>query len=376
MYDDCTASVTRPVAKHGNERKGTLRTFGASKIDALCGALGLQDRAPEIKSVFDELLGPYGETELGRAPTWSSDVCDDHSPFEFSISSSPESSDFRILVETISADETLVGLQDAGRDATRRLAYRLGLDTQRLDAVESLFMTDDPAGLFSRWHGVDFRPGRPPEVKVYLNPRIHEPVNAASVVEQALDRVGLPQAWPALARVRLRGDKDELKYFSLDLGRHDDPRVKVYVRHHEVTCEELESALHECHGYEAGDATTLCRAMVGHDGPYTARPIFSCITWVDEVHPPRTTTYVPIAGYVEHDAEAFSRIRDFMASAGIPTDGYERALRAFCSRPLEAGVGMQSYVSFKRDRNNPKMTVYLGPEAYHTRPALVRDDRP
>jgi pyrroloquinoline quinone (PQQ) biosynthesis protein C len=50
----------------------------------------------------------------------------------------------------------------------------------------------------------------------------------------------------------------------------------------------------------------------------------------------------------------------------MDVDRYDRCVTAFTRRPLEDGVGMHSYVSFKRDAGTPKVTCYLAPEAYQT----------
>lgn len=376
MYDDSSAPVKGSVVAGPEDRRHTLYDLGAARIASLCDALGLEARQPEVLRVFAGLLGVYGGRDVDEAPSWPSDVCDDHSPFEFSISWSRSTTDLRILVETIGDPPTLRTLQEAGAAASEALANELGVSMDRLRSVEDLFTTEDPSGLFSRWHGVDFRPGRSPEVKVYLNPRIHQPVNAAAVMEAAFERLGMADAWGRVAQFAARGDRDELKYFSLDLGRHDAPRVKVYVRHHEATCQDLEAALESCRGYAAGDVTTMCRALLGGEGPFVSRPLFSCLSWVDSAEAPLATTYLPIAGYVSDDREAFHRVRDFMLGAGLPAASYDRALRAFANRPLEDGVGMQSYVSFKREGDSPRMTVYLGPEVYQARLPNVVSTQP
>ena len=43
---------------------------------------------------------------------------------------------------------------------------------------------------------------------------------------------------------------------------------------------------------------------------------------------------------------------------------YARALAAFARRPLEAGVGMQTYVSLRINKGTKRLTVYLAPELF------------
>jgi hypothetical protein len=68
------------------------------------------------------------------------------------------------------------------------------------------------------------------------------------------------------------------------------------------------------------------------------------------------------------DGEAHERIHRWLAGSGLDADRYARLIAAFARRPLDAGVGMHSYVSFKCDAGMPKLTVYVAPEAYHTFP--------
>ncbi|HEX3759783.1 MAG TPA: iron-containing redox enzyme family protein, partial [Kofleriaceae bacterium] len=131
-------------------------------------------------------------------------------------------------------------------------------------------------------------------------------------------------------------------------------------------------------GGQSGEVGAFCVEMLGHAGPYRPRPPVSCWAFTGSSEPAGATLYAPIAYYVRDDAEARGRIRRWMDRAEIDPDAYDRALQAFARRPLEAGVGMHSYVSFKRERGLPRMTVYLAPEAYRTAPpgSLARRDTP
>src|SRR5262249_21991957 len=140
-------------------------------------------------------------------------------------------------------------------------------------------------------------------------------------------------------------------------------------------------------GMEADEVRAFCTAMLGHEGPYLARPLVSCWAFAGGHLPSGATLYAPIAYYVQDDGEACDRIRRWLGTAGIDPAGYQRAIAACGGRPLGAGVGMHSYVSFKRDgvqdsagaspaaeRGAPRLTAYLAPEAYRTFPpaALAR----
>jgi pyrroloquinoline quinone (PQQ) biosynthesis protein C len=74
--------------------------------------------------------------------------------------------------------------------------------------------------------------------------------------------------------------------------------------------------------------------------------------------------YAPVAYYVRDDLEASQRISHWLDPQPYAGTAYATYLAAFARRSLAAGVGLHSYVSFKRDRGQPRTTVYLSPEAY------------
>lgn len=339
----------------------TVLSRARSQLAQLCPVLGLDDREAEIGALMRLVLGPNADRDIGRE-RFASDVCDDHSPYEFSISVDARGTELRVLMETVGEHPTLSSTQAACVAMTDTLASRLQLSLARLREVEALFVDEAPQGLFSRWHALEFRRGRAPSVKLYLNPQIRGPGDAASVTEQALTRLGFGQAWVDVRRRACRGAADELKYFSLDLDHGPTARVKVYVRHHQLRCDELEAYFTDARDYTAGAASEFCRAMLGGDEPFADKPVFTCLSWPDPTLPPKPTLYAPIAGYVSDDAEARSRIVDFMASRGLSTSVYEAALDALL--PRQPGKPIQSYVSVRWDGGAPRMTVYMSPNAY------------
>lgn len=353
---------------------GTLAEQAARKVDALVSGFGFEARRDEIRGCVVDLLGDHGVRPRSEPPAWPSDICDDHGPFEFSVALNRKHTALRVLVETGGPTASLADLQAAGEAMTEQLAARLGVPLDRLHAIESLFRSDAPTAQLARWHAVAFEGAAPPAVKVYLNPQIGGPSGSPSAeqrVSQALLRLGIDEAWPLLRDVLARDEADELKYFGLDLSEDRHARVKVYVRHHGIDGRGLELALKNCRGYVAGEASDFCRRMTGGDGPYDAKPIITCFSWVQGEARPSATLHVPIRGYASDDQVASDRICAYLRSVGIPTAAYEAAIPAFAARPLSAGVGMQSYASLKHTADGSNVTVYLVPETYCVRPPLA-----
>src|SRR5262245_9605699 len=73
--------------------------LGSERLSALCRANGLAAKEPEITGIFASLIEPWGASPAPTTPAWPSDVCDDHTPFEFSVVLSAGEPELRILVE-------------------------------------------------------------------------------------------------------------------------------------------------------------------------------------------------------------------------------------------------------------------------------------
>lgn len=348
---------------------GSLLDLAGRRLARLTRALGIDGRAQGIYDDVAFVLGSDAATP--RAVPFASDVCDDHTPFEFSVSVDARGHQLRVLAETVGAEPTLGSTDAACVAMTQQLARRLRLHLGRLHDVEDLFTSASPAGSFTRWHALEYYPDGRVAVKIYLNPQLGGPQQAREVIEAALHRVGRADAWKHFESRATRGEADEVKYFSLDLDARPNSRVKVYVRHHDLTCEELEAYLDGSRGHLPGSAAYFCRAMLGDRARFDRKPVFSCMSWVDGVEDPKTTTYAPVAGYVRDDADARARVVAFMRARGLDAQVYGNALAAFAERPLESGVGMQSYVSLRWDDGAPRITAYLSPEAYRVTPPRI-----
>jgi DMATS type aromatic prenyltransferase len=346
--------------------------FGADRLSRLCHAVGSKEQARDAAGVFRQMLAPWGERAVGAQPRWPSDIVDDHTPFELSISLGGSRPEVRVLVEAQGETPTLRAQQQAGRALSARLERDFGADLGRLRRVEDLFLPADPRGDFALWHAASFRGGRPIDSKVYLNLQARGRPLAPALAEEALVRLGMSRAWPSFARIAAsRGfDADELLYFSLDLSARPDARVKIYVRHHRATARELEAALALAPQYEPGHAARMIHALGGGEGPFTARALVTCFSYVegDLERPSEATLYFPIGGYVAHDLEATARISLYLKEIGVSTSAYEAAIEAVAWRPLDRGVGLQSYVSLRHEQGQPRLTMYFGPEAYSTQP--------
>jgi DMATS type aromatic prenyltransferase len=302
-----------------------------------------------------------------------SDVADDHTPYEFSVVFGP-SPELRILVEAQGDPPSHETNWKAGLSLSRRLHDMYGLDLARQEAVAPLFEPQRDDARLGIWHAVSLRRDKPPEVKIYFDAQARGRWRAPALVEEALDRLGLDAAWPAIANMGRRGPElDELKYFSLDATPSPAARVKVYWRHHHVTAEQVADVAGDF-GLTRDEARDFCQHITGGAGPYHARPIFTCSALTSgpglNVASSRTL-YVPVSAYASSDAQANERVERYLERFDKARP-YQRMMAGLTKgRALDATAGLMSYVSVQRREGEPRVTVYLSPEAHTIRPAAT-----
>lgn len=346
--------------------KATYTTLGSARLAGLWRALTLSECPQDVTDLFKIMVAPWGDTCLPARPLWPSDITDDHTPFEFSVAFSQARSELRILVEAQGASPTLASTMAAGLALNQTLAAR-GADLERFRAVEDLFFPGDPVGKFVLWHAASLVPGEAPSFRVYLNPQVQGVARSYALVEEAMHRLGLKDAFPELAAgARRSPTRDELRYFSLDLSADSRARVKVYVYHHDATIDDLESAHSVARNHEPGAVAELCEIIAG-TRDRLPRSAATCFAFVQGEKAPTATLHLPIRFYAENDAVARRRVEDYLARKQIPPAPYRQVLEAVANRPLEAGSGLQTYASLRLGPS-PRVTVYLAPEVFHTAP--------
>ena len=330
-------------------------------------------------SLLAGLLEPWGRAPIGARPAFSSDIGDDSFPVEFSIALDGDSAEIRVLFEARPATPSelpgaLPGRWMAGQELNRRLEREHGVRLDRLRQVEDLFLPTAPRARWAIWHSICWSAAGPPRFKVYLNPQAQGRERAPTVIRQALARLGYACAAETLSRCGRDGD--ELKFFSLDLDAQSDgaERVKVYKAHHGATRGSIAAELAIARDYDATAFTAFWDAIIGTDGPFGGLPLTSYLSLREgEDRPSTATVHFPVRDYADNDESVFERVRRSLGPAGAPSRAcYERSMAAFAKRPLDEGLGMQSYVAFRSHRGEPRLTIYLSPEIYTTAPPRGR----
>jgi DMATS type aromatic prenyltransferase len=344
---------------------------GAERLTALCRANGLDDRVAEVIDTFGWLIASWGRRPIAAGTgAWTSDVADDHTPYEFSVVYGGPRPEVRILVEALGDPPGRDANWHAGLQLSEQIADRFGISLERHDRIADLFVPKDGARL-GIWHAVSFWPDLPPEPKVYFDSQAQGRWRAPAVMEEALCRLGFSRAWPAVRRLSRRGlDLAEMRFLSLDLAGSADARVKVYCSHRDATAHELAELMREA-GSDPDDVIEFCRAMTGSDGPYVNRPVFQCATLVDPASPDiyASTLYVPVVAYAPSDAAAVQRIERYLGDRDLDAARYRATIEACTSRRLDTTASLHSYVSLRRRSAHPQVTAYFSPEAHAIQPA-------
>lgn len=344
-----------------------LLDFTAARFRALCNASGFGAKTESAVSTFRGIISACGDVPAGVARSaWVSEISDDNTPVEFSVAIADGKAEVRVLFEPAGEAPTVAAHRAAGLEFNRRLEREFGADVRRFRDVQDLFLPENMQGPFAVWSSAVFRPGAPPSFKAYFNPNAQGAERAHELVEEALHRLGLGKAWQNLrAHVLQRGSKlDELKYFALDLTGDASARVKVYVRHHAATPEDLEFASTPARSHIPGEAREFVSAMRGGHERLDARAAFTCSSFVDSGdRPAATTVYVPVCAYARDDERVRERVRTYLVNQGGDPTLYDAILQGYANRPLADGVGMQSWVALRRDKGSVRLTVYLATEA-------------
>lgn len=249
------------------------------------------------------------------------------------------------------------------------------LDLGQLDQVRDLFLPDDPQGAFAFWYSLIVGADAAPAIKVYLNPEVRGRESATRLVGEALERLGLSAALPAIAEHALRREGlDRFSFFAIDLTDSSQARVKTYVSHEAAAVQNVVRAASATPDVDLELLADVTELACGGTGPFTGRPLMSSYTFMagDTDRPSGYSLYIPVRDYVQDDLEACERVLAIMARCGLDTAPFVMALASIVRRPLGEGVGLIAHVSLRLGRPRPGVTVYLSSEAYAVTPPRTK----
>ncbi|MBD0421847.1 prenyltransferase [Streptomyces sp. TRM S81-3] len=356
----------------------TLGSFTSGQLRRLGAVAGLSAADVETYAhVLTESLGPVGERPLDLPPPTRTFLSDDHTPVEFSLSFQPGAApSLRVLLEPGCGADSLALSGRAGLETVRAMARRWHFATDPLDEVLDLFLPPSPQGPLALWCALELRHGGVPAVKIYLNPAASGAQYAAATVREALHRLGHRRAFAALP------EADGYPFLALDLGDWDTPRVKLYLRHDNLTAVRAGRLSRMDSGPHPAAVEEFFLTAAGGTGRHTTRlgrrPGLTCHSFTDTgaARPSGFTLHIPVRDYARHDGEALARATGLLHRHGMDAAVLTRALAAVTDRRPEDGVGLIAYLALAHQQGRPpRVTAYLSCEAYAVRPPVVEAAR-
>jgi DMATS type aromatic prenyltransferase len=329
-----------------------------------------------MQEVFRTMASSWHDLPVGGTPAWPSDVCDDHSPYELSMTIEDSGPQLRLLVEPMDRPASLSANRIASLRLHEVLRRNYGINLDRLHALENLLMPEEAQGHFVAWYSASIGKGEPLDFKAYFNLTIHGRDRAPKLAEEAFRRIGFHKVWPTVVEMMERrgGGQDELVYFALDLSHRSDARAKLYFRHHRATAEFVDEFCGVARHYEPGVVTDFCRKMGGGaEGPYCSKGLVTCFNFTDasDSRPKAVTAYFPVSHYARNDAVIQERITSYLQEQRLDTQPYLGAVEACAQRPLRIGTGIHTYAALRWMEKRPRVTVYFSPETYGRLPVLA-----
>ena len=358
---------SQPPPPRPSMLRATYQSRAVSDLFRLCAAIGHEGSFDAYHYVLRTLFGGWGEREVVENAPYPVGLGDDHSPFAFGLAFAPGGIDLRLLVEAQAKDASPPSVRAAALGLNRELASRFELDFTRFSALRDLLLDGNEGPLFTTWHAARWRSGRLPAFRLYLKPRTHGIARAEALVREALGRLGFGAvAEPYLSRMTLRPG-DTLRLLSFDVSSDADARVTVYAEHHGATADELEPIAAMSEHHVEGEIARFATAMVGHAGPFLWKPVTTSISFVaGSPAPAAVAVHMPISHYVDTDAVTVQRVSRFLRGHDLDDLSYRRAVHVFAPRSLESDVGVQTFASYRRDAEGPRLVAWLSPEIFRT----------
>jgi DMATS type aromatic prenyltransferase len=347
--------------RHVN-RPATLGALADEKFRVVGRVLNLQENAERAKELFHVMSGPWNQLSISDTTPWTNDITDDATPFELCLAFGQDLPQIRFLLEPQQLPAAPMSSWTEGHRVARELGRLYGADLTRLHAISDLFAPSRRTHTrFSMWLAAAVTASGP-LFKAYVNPEIRGSAMSALLVEQALARLDLRNAWSFVSAKLGTGKRVRIPYLSLDLEPGLEARVKVYLSLEDVTSGALEERLSGCRNWASGEAQLSLDLLLAGARPSTPRPILTCFAFSPGTEAPDVTIHVPIRAYVQDDVEALRRALLVIDEANA--ERLQSAVRAIADRPLEMGRGLLTYVSLCKERNHLRVSVYLAPQAY------------
>jgi tryptophanase len=359
-----------------SEISGTFLDESSRQLELLSRAIGQSPSArDELLRALNVGLGQLGQIRIPDQLSnigWVSHVSNDHSPIEYSVALNHNTgkAELRFLIEAQPAENDLLQAQQCALSLMQTVASQYGsiVSLRRFESIRHLFMPAQPQGNFAAWYSCALSE-KAPVWKVYLNPRASGNENALDITRQAFNRLGAYDQWRLIESNM--DSNDSVVYFSLDLCADEQcARVKVYIAHDKAYASRV-AAFHSsvCSSSNSYDIQRFCETVSGGSlGPYTKKPVLSCFAITTNEPKATGTVHFPVDSYVGSDAEAQTRVKQYMDVANVSSlyrQRYMKLISAVQRRPLAEKAGIHSWISLKQESNGHRSNgFYLSPELF------------
>lgn len=348
----------------------SLFDHGSEKLASLCEVLWPRLESNPLLDAFRRLARPWSCRPIGAAPEFHSNIADDHAPFEFSVAFSRGDPEIQFYVEPLGVTPSAQANMLVARALVEQVAAEVGTPLDAFWTIEDLFLPSAPLAPFSLWIGCSWSPGKELLLKTYLNPQVRGRAQASELVADAMQKLGFAQAWSVARSGFSRHEaRAELAILCLDLAWPHDRRVKVYVRHHAATLEELASVASVTREHGASGVATFYSLLGDGAGPFTRKPPITELSFLElqRDRPSAVTLEFPIGSYVTDDEMARARIERCFSAFGLDPEPYRSAISRFAGRELAARAGLHAHVTLRQLASGPRLAIYLTSEAYAVR---------
>lgn len=381
----------RPVPAN-QSINGTLFDEASKQLNHLSLAVGQYAAAKEqLMQALALATGEWGRIPVPKyacSTAWMSRVGNDGSPIEYSVSLDQGTghAELRFLIEAQPRENSWRHLTEAALRLTQDIAttHPTTVSLQLFDTIRDLFMPVQPplgerGTKMAAWHSCAWSRKEGPHWKIYLDPCVAGEDKALSTTREAFRRLGLESGWRLVEGIL--GPDDSVTYFSLDLSsKRDEARVKVYVAHggadatsRSLVAEVARKHASICPDADAFEIQRFVAAMAGRDFGSDSRSgkkrLLSCFAFAGKTgERPVGTVHFPVDAYVQSDAEARSRVEEYLSAAAASTaarERYAKVLAAVQRRRLDQGRGIHSWVSLKQCAGGRREnTFYLSAEMF------------
>lgn len=382
-----------PASRSDGSQSPTNKTFfsaAESQIRVLGRSLSFNDDSVEVLVREMQLaMGGWGESAVSKSINGHiSNLGNNHAPIEYSVSFDVNTGtpQLRFLIEAQPPEEVakvkLADLQLAALELNRTLSQRQDDAPlfKRFDMIKDLFIPEindaQNGSRFAAWHSACISPGsKRADWKIYLNPDALGASQREMVIRDSLDRLGFAHTFEQLKRGM--EPTDRFCYFSLDLKKGCDARIKIYIEHPNATAQSVADmiqkvSLHLKADYR-DDIIAFVRAMSGDTtGPFQRKSMVTCFAFTTGRTEPSVTVHFPVSDYARNDAEIHCRVVEYCGNkAPMVLPHYVRSIVALRQRSLSDGQGLHSWVSLKQSPDGSLgLTFYLSAELFGPLPDL------